>query len=278
MTLPPATSESLVLVTGAASGIGRALAAELASRGYPLALADIQKDRLGHVADELAERYHVSVDVHHTDLASDADRENLVAAVRAGERTLVAVCNNAGIATIGPLCHMPYASSERMVRVNAEAVHHLTLALLPDLLAKGRGSILNVASMGGHLPVPNAATYAATKAFVLSLSEALHTELRGTGVTVSALCPVGVATDIRNSPGVGNAHRLIPPFLWGSPQMVAQTAVDGMISGKRVIVPGRLERAVITPLGRYTPHWLSLRTLHTAITMGRRLAGPTDGH
>ncbi|HWT22752.1 MAG TPA: SDR family oxidoreductase, partial [Solirubrobacteraceae bacterium] len=189
MALPPPTIDSTVVVTGASAGIGAELARELAERAYNLVLVARRAEPLDALAGELRLTHGVHVDVEPVDLADAPARVALVARLEAGEREVVGVCNDAGFGSIGRFADLPLEREQDIVRVNVEALHHLTGAFLPRMVEQGIGAILNVASTAAFQPLPGFATYAASKAFVQSFSEAVHAELAGTGVSVTCLSP-----------------------------------------------------------------------------------------
>ena len=255
MSLPAPAPGTAVLVTGAANGIGAELARALSERGHDLFLVDRQRDRLAEVAGSIE---GVQVTTRVCDLTKDSQRGALVAAVRDDGRRLVGLCNNAGIASYGRFHELPYERELEMVRVNVVAVHHLTGSFLGAMVRHREGAILNVASLAANQPIPTLATYAASKAFVHSFSEALHAELRGTGVSVTSLCPGGTATEIINTPGAEQAARLVPDWVWASAEGVARAGVRGMERGRRTVVPGLANRIIAAPAGRFVPRSVGL--------------------
>jgi len=270
VSLPKPGAGELVIVTGAASGIGTELARGLARRGYGLLLVDILGDELEVVADELRFEHGVEVETMVCDLTVNARRNELIARAANGDRVLTGLCNNAGIMSYGPFHELPYKRERAMVELNSTAVHHLCGALLPDMVERGRGAILNTASMAANQPLPNAATYAATKAFVHSFSEALHTELRGTGVSVTSLQPNATATKLPENAGLADEAIAIPGFLWASPEAVAEAGIDGMLNGRRAVTPGIVNRLALGPAGRYLPRGIGLPALRAAVEARRR--------
>src|SRR5918995_207369 len=189
MALPPPTIDTTVLVTGASAGIGSELARELARRNYNLVLLARRADRLRELAEELRLTHGVHADIEPCDLTDVSERRSLIERLRAGERAVAGVCNNAGFGTVATLLESDLEREQQVVRLNVEAVHHLTGAFLPQMVERGAGAVLNVASTAAFQPLPGFATYAASKAFVQSFSEAVHAELGGTGVSVTCLCP-----------------------------------------------------------------------------------------
>jgi short-subunit dehydrogenase len=144
-----------------------------------------------------------------------------------------------------------------MVRVNVETVVDLSGRYLPQMVDRGRGAVINVASTAAFQPLPGSATYAATKAFVLSYSEALHQEVKGRGVTVTAICPGPVRTEFPQAAGIERAEEGTPGFVWMSAEDLAEEAVKAAAAGKRAVVPGRLNYAG-SVLGRHVPRKLVL--------------------
>jgi len=144
-----------------------------------------------------------------------------------------------------------------MVRLNVEAVVDLTSRFLPGMVQRGRGSVINIASTSAFQPLPGAAVYAAGKAFVLSFSEAIRTELRGTGVTVTAVCPGPVKTEFTDAAGMSGIEDTTPDAFWMSAETIARHAVDGAAADKRVVVPGALNRAGALA-GQHSPRALAL--------------------
>ena len=167
--------------------------------------------------------------------------------------------NNAGFGTGGAVHESDRAAEVAMIRTNVEALADLTYAYLPQMVKRGSGAILNVASTAAFQPLPGSATYAATKAFVLSLTNAMHEELRGTGVTATALCPGPVRTEFVDIISEGDHETVgsMPSFLWGTAEETAKAGVEGMLRGRRVVVPGRINQ--LTALaGTHTPRQVLL--------------------
>jgi short-subunit dehydrogenase len=262
MSLPRPAPGSFVLVTGAASGIGTELARQLGAIGYDLVLADRDAGGLELVADEVRQASNVEVTTHKSDLTSERARGSLIKAVREHPGQLVGLCNNAGIASLGRFHEIPLQREREMVGVNAVAVHHLMGELLPVLVENGEGAVLNTASLAANQPLPHLATYAATKAFVHTLSEAVHAELAGTGVSCTSLCPGATATNLVNIPGMEGQADILPDAVWASPRGVARAGIEGMRKGRRAVVPGVANRAIIAPIGRHVPRSLGLPAVH----------------
>jgi len=194
VSLPDPTPSSAALVTGASAGIGSAIARELAARGHGLLLVARRKERLSALADELASDHGVRAEALACDLGKPGPRARLPARIeKLGLRVEVLV-NNAGFATGGPFYESDPERELEQVRVLVEAVVALTSAFLPAMVQRRRGAVLNVASTAGMQPMPYSAGYSAAKAYALTFSEAIHQEVRGRGVTVTALGPGLVQT------------------------------------------------------------------------------------
>lgn len=257
MSLPDPDCGSVV-VTGASSGIGDAIARGLARRGYPLVLVARRQARLEELAAELRDTCSVPADVLPLDL-TDADARSTLARHLEGA-VIAALVNSAGFGTNGVFHTLPSARLADEVTVNALALMELTRAALPGMIERGGGAILNVASIAAFQPVPGAAVYAATKAFVQTFSEAVHEELRGTGVSCTALSPGPVPTEWWDIAGGAAAVQGMAAL---SPEAVAEAAIVAMLGGKRSVVPGLLPK-VAGFGGRFSPRALLLPTLRIA--------------
>ncbi len=257
MALPPPTIDATVLVTGASAGIGSELARELARRGHNVVLCARRADRLHALAEELRLSHGVHADVEPCDLIDADARHALVARLADGERAIAGVCNNAGFGTVANLLDAGVEREQRVVALNVDAVHHLTGAFLEPMVAAGAGAILNVASTAAFQPLPGFATYAASKAFVQSFSEAVHAELAGTGVSVTCLCPGFTRTEFEEHAQAGEQAARLPGILWQDPARVARAGVEGMIAGRRTVVPGLHNRASALG-GRFAPRSILL--------------------
>ncbi|WP_320671186.1 SDR family NAD(P)-dependent oxidoreductase [Patulibacter defluvii] len=263
MSLPAPSAGTMVLVTGAASGIGEQLARQLAGRGHGLLLVDRQAAAVEALAAELDGPVRVEAAV--CDLTVAAQRDRLIARVQQDERALVGLCNNAGIMLVGAALEIPLDADRAQVAVNAVAVHHLALALAPLMVRRGEGAILNTASLAANQPLPGLATYAASKAFVHTLSEALHAELRGSGVSCTSLCPGATDTHLIDTDNGQRAARWVPGALWAQPAFVAACGIEGMVKGRRTVVPGLANRALLAPLGRYVPRKAGLPVIRGTV-------------
>lgn len=258
MALPPPLKESPVVITGASSGIGEALAKEFAARGYSLILVARRVDKLELLAATLSEKYQVEVSLRPCDLANREERTRFRKEL---EKTSISIlCNNAGFATFGRL-HQLNADREREeTEVNVVAVQDLTLAVLPNMIQRKSGAILIVGSTSGHQPTPANATYAATKAFANSFAESLHSELNGTGVTCTLLAPGPTITGFNEVAGISKIDGMGGSFVWVTAERVAKEAIQGMECNRRIVIPGLVAQAQ-TLGGRYTPRVILLPIL-----------------
>src|SRR5215213_9432857 len=257
MALPPPDPDNTVVVTGASAGIGTELARQLAHRSYNVVLVARRADRLAALAEELRLTHAIDAAVETCDLTDADARRALVARLDAGERAVAGVCNNAGFGTVATLLKSDLEREQQVVRLNVEAVHHLTGAFLQPMVDRGAGAVLNVASTAAFQPLPGFATYAASKAFVQSFSEAVHSELSGTGVSVTALCPGFTRTEFDQAAGAEEEASKLPGFTWMESGEVARQAIEGMLAGRRTVVPGVINKVVSTS-GRYTPRTVLL--------------------
>jgi short-subunit dehydrogenase len=261
MSLPEPQPSSAALVTGASSGIGAEIARQLAARGHGLVLVARRKERLDQLATELRAANGVRTETLDCDLAQPASRDQLPGRVEALGLEIEILVNNAGFATGGPFHESDPARELDQVRVLVEAPVALTSAFLPGMVQRGRGAILNLSSTGGMQPLPYSAGYSAAKAYVLTFSEALHQEVRGAGVTVTALAPGPVETDFWGAAGWHAAGRsfeeAVPRQAWVSASQAAVAGVRGLQDGSRVVIPGMQIRAMMLA-ARYVPNAVKL--------------------
>jgi uncharacterized protein len=259
MALPPPDPGTTCLITGASSGIGAEIARELAARGLGVTLVARRDERLHELAEELAAAHGIEAEVVAGDVSTERKRARLVNEIEQRGLTVEVLVNNAGFGSGGRFTSLDAETEASMVRTNCEAVAALTGRYLPEMEQRGRGAVLNVASLIAFQPVPFQATYGATKAFVLSFTDALHEEMRGRGVTVTAVCPGPVRTEFGEQGGFGGADEKIPGPLWLEADKVARDAVRALENGDRITVPGagnqlaalwgqHLPRSVLLPL------------------------------
>jgi hypothetical protein len=240
----------LALVTGASAGLGLDMVRILAERDWDVVLTARSHDTLEAVAGELREEYGVRGYVFAHDLSLPGEVDRLVEGVRSLKRPLDLLVNNAGFGQYGPWLEQDAEGEADQIRLNVEALTRLTRALTPNMVRRGRGGVLNVASTAAFQPGPLMAVYYATKAYVLSFSEALYHELRDTGVAVTCLCPGPTSTDFQDRAGMG-ASRLFQAGVMAS-RPVAQAGIDGVLRGRRLVIPG-WRNAVGAVLVRFVP-------------------------
>jgi short-subunit dehydrogenase len=231
-------------VTGASSGIGREIAVQLADAGTDLVLVARDGERLAALADSLRSDTGVDVEVLAADLSAPVARAAVERRLASAEAPVDLLVNNAGFGTSGPFAELPVGREEQQVQLNVVAVQRLTSAVLAGMLERGSGTILNVASIAAFLPAAESATYGATKAFVRSFSDALHDELAGTGVSVTASMPGFTRTEFQERSGWDEQSN-VPSFAWLSAEQVARDSLAGAAAGRARVVPGAGYKALV---------------------------------
>ncbi len=246
------------LITGASSGIGLELASVAAHDRHDLVLVARNREKLESIGRGLAEEYGVRVSVIAKDLADPAGPAALSRELAERGIALDVLVNNAGVGVYGRFAQTSLDKELEMIQINLVALTHLTKLFLTGMLERRRGRILNVASTAAFQPGPIMAVYYATKAYVLSFSEALANEVAGTGVTVTALCPGPTRTEFQSRAGFQPIPLLRSPLVTAT-SVVARAGWRGMKRGKRVVVPGLANRILVQAV-RATP-----RRLGTAV-------------
>jgi uncharacterized protein len=232
----------VTVITGASAGIGVALAREFARHGHELALVARREDRLNELADEIAAAGAPKPVVITADLSASGAAQRIGEALAAAGAEPQYVVNNAGFGLIGQAAGRNRAELLTMIDVNVRALTELSLAFV-DSLTRHKGGLLNVGSMAGFLPGPGMAVYYASKAFVLSFSEALHSELAPRGVKVCVLCPGPVPTEFAKVAGLKEG--LAPGLMTQSAEDVAAAGYRGLMANKRTVVPGLVNKLVV---------------------------------
>lgn len=229
-----------VLITGASAGIGREFARQLAGRARSMILVARREDRLVELRDELQQQHpNISIELRSNDLADVGQLNELMQWLDRETIDVDLLVNNAGLGDSGVFASSDPIRDEQMILVNVFALTLLTRHLLPRMIAKGRGGILNVSSTAGFLPLPGSAVYAATKAYVTSFSEALRAEVRGTGVSVCALCPGPVETEFQQvAKREGGEGEIGPNFLRVPVEQVVHDALAALQADRPVVIPG----------------------------------------
>ncbi|MEA2465984.1 MAG: uncharacterized protein QOJ57_110 [Thermoleophilaceae bacterium] len=254
-------------MTGASSGIGADIARELAKRGHGVTLVARREDRLKTLAEELG-KAGVRVEVVACDVADPDARAQMVDTINRRGLDVEVLVNNAGYGSGGLFVELDADSEVAMVRVNCEAVVALCHQYLPGMVERGRGAVLNVGSTAGEQPLPRQATYSASKAFVNTFSDALHSEMHGKGVTVTSLRPGPVKTEFGDVAGISEELFSAPDFTIKSSEHVAAAAVEGLEKGKRTVAPGMAAKAA-TIGGRITPRTVLLPLLRRQYPVGK---------
>ncbi len=239
MTFPYQTA----LITGASSGIGEAFAETLAAKGCDLVLVARSADKLQALAQRLSGEHGRRVEVLVADLATLSPGAALKKATDTRGLKIDLLVNNAGFGTKGRFETLDPQREQQELLLNAGAVVDLSRAYLPDMLAAGRGAIVNLASMAAFQPLPYMAVYGASKVFVWSFTDALWAETRGRGVHVMAVCPGPVETPFFEATGVEGLRDTVPNASVVSPQLVVNEALKGLLGRKRLVVPGNLSYA-----------------------------------
>jgi short-subunit dehydrogenase len=258
MALPLPENGHAAIVTGASSGIGEQFARVLSRLGYQVVLVARSADRLDELAGRLGPQAH-PLPADLSDRITKAGLPDRVAALGLIPDILI---NNAGFTTLGLVAKSVPEQELNLVEVDVAAVVDLCSRFLPGMVDRHRGAVLNVASMAAFGPLPGQAAYGAAKAFVLSYTHSLRGELRGTGVTATALCPGPVDTGFGEAAGFTKeeADSALPRIMWIPVDQVAQAGIDGLAAGKAVVVPGRVNR-VVSAFFRVAPPELLLPVL-----------------
>ena len=273
-------SETFTVITGASQGLGKAFAEECAIRGRALVLAALPDTGLVEVARWIERVHGVRVHALEVDLAADDGPARLARFVEENGLAVDALVNNAGVGFNGRFGESEPGHNETTIRLNMLAVVALTHRLLPALRRQGRAHVLNVASLAAFFPMPWLPVYSSSKSFVFAFSLALREELRGTGVSVSVVCPNGIRTN-RGARELIARQGLAGRLTCQYPEQVARAALRGMLAGRAVIVPGRVNRFIrvasgLVPrsvaMGVITRRWNAeaLRTNGGAHTTGDR--------
>lgn len=241
------------LVTGASSGIGEAMVRLLGAAGVPQVIVARRTDRLDELAAQLP-----SVEVLSADLATAAGVATVAARIADTDRPIDLVVNNAGFGTSGAFYELDAARLGEEVALNVQALTQLSHAALSVMVPRRRGFLLNVSSVVSFQPAPKLAVYAATKAYVTSLTESLHEEARGTGVKVTALCPGLTRTEFQSVSSTEAYATNYPGFAWLSAEEVARDGLDAVAKGRALEIPGVLYKAIAVAAG-VTPRGISRR-------------------
>jgi uncharacterized protein len=250
MPVPAPSPDARAVVTGASQNIGAALATELAARGHHLVITARRKEVLAGLATALTDRYGVTVEVRAADLADPESRGQLCDEL--ASRNVSILCANAGTSTFGPVANLDLQGQRDQVQLNVLGVHDLVVALLPGMVQRRAGGILISGSVAGNSPVPNNATYAASKAFVNTFGESLRGEVKSLGINVTVLAPGPVRTNLPDPSQQALVEKLIPDFLFISTEYTAKMSLNGLARNKMRVVPGVTSKAMSVASG-YAP-------------------------
>jgi short-subunit dehydrogenase len=276
MTLPSGASspQPVALITGGSAGIGLAIAREFAAHGHGVFLIARLQERLQAAAGELERDYGIRVFTLALDVTAPDAVPRIAKALTSSGLEVAYLVNNAGRWLSASLAESTDQDLEVLFATNVVVAHRLTRSMLPAMIARGRGAILNVGSLAGVAPCPGFALYGASKAFLRDATLALRHELKGTGITVSLLAPGVVRTDFFGSGSAVSSSRWLS-WLLSSPQTVARAAYRGMLSGQALIVPGLIWRLVWFG-ARLLPSRLSAHLI--ALVSARLGSATTAGH
>jgi uncharacterized protein len=245
-----------VLITGASSGIGEAFADVFAAEGFDLVLTARRADRLAAVAERIRRSYGRAVEVLVADLEDRDACARLYSEIAQRGITIDALVNNAGYGVPGAYAASPWERHDAMLQVMVVAVAELTHRLLPDMIERGYGRVINVASLAALVPAPPGHTlYAASKALLVKFSESLAGEVRRHGVHVTALCPGFTLSEFHDVTGTRDTVSRLPSWLWMGAAQVAREGFDAVMAGTPLYVPGRINRAIAGG-ARHMPEWL----------------------
>ena len=242
MSFPSPSHDSYALITGASQGIGEAMARDFAKAGYNLIVVARRKDVLEALAAELEQAHGVEVIVAAHDLSVAEDVDELLALID-GYRVSICV-NSAGIASFGPFMEQDWNYETNQFNLNATAVFRITKAVLDQMVPRGEGALCNVGSAAGNVPIPNNATYVFTKAGVNAFTEALHYELKKTGVHCTLLAPGPVRDAVVPEEEQSIVDKVVPDFLWTTYESCSAETIEAMMKNRRRITPGPLSKAM----------------------------------
>lgn len=253
---------SHALVTGASSGIGESISHKLGKAGVGMVLVARREDRLRAIAAK-----YPNVEVLVADLTTEAGVNAVLDRLRDAQRPVIdLVVNNAGFGTSGPFTAADPDRLSREISLNINALTRISHEAVRQMQPRGRGYLLNVSSIASFQPGPDLAVYAATKAFVTSLTEALHEELRGSGIRVTALCPGLTHTEFQSISNTSGLESKFPEFAWMSAEDVARDGLRAVADGRAICVPGLVNKS-LAAVSTFTPRGLARRIAGLATRM-----------
>ena len=239
------TKENYTLITGASSGIGKAMAWYCGSLGMNLILVSLPFEKLDEVAAQIAEKHKVKTRYFETDLSQLASAEEVFVWTQEEGLDVNILVNNAGVAGASVFENCDHKYIDDRILLNVRALVMLSRLFIPELRKHEQSYILNVASMAAFFPIPYKSLYSSSKAFVLYFSRSVRCELKGTGISVSVVCPNGVRTNLTTNDRI-NSHGFIGRITELSADEVARKGIDGMLKGKEVIIPGEINYFLLT--------------------------------
>jgi short-subunit dehydrogenase len=260
-TRPNTNLQKTVLITGAANGIGYQLAYIFAQNNYNMVLVDKNSDKLAEMLDIFPEKFHVHVRTIVKDLSESTAPTEIYLELQQANIKIDVLVNNAGFGTYGKFAETSLDEELKMLQVNLVCLTHLTKLFLQDMVAQGHGKILNVASVAAFQPGPLMAVYFATKAYVLSFSEAIANELEGTGVSITALCPGPTATQFQRTAKMENSKIAYVKTLMDT-QTVALMGYQGLMENKTIVIPG-IKNKILAESIRFTPRKLVTKVVRS---------------
>jgi len=256
VSLPEPSAQSIALVTGASSGIGEQFARQLTERGYRVALVARRKERLSELAEQLGGSDRAIAIA--ADLTEESDRDRLAAELDQHGGPVEILVNNAGYGVYQPFVQSSREQELGQLRLLVEAVVDLMARYLPGMVERGRGAIINMSSTAGLQALPYSAGYSAAKAHVLTLSEAVHAEVKDQGVTVTAVCPGPVPSGFQEANDAGYFAERLPKFTFVTPERVAKDAIRAAERGRISVIPGGPQVRLAFGPNRRMPRWLVL--------------------
>ncbi|MGH2906107.1 MAG: SDR family NAD(P)-dependent oxidoreductase [Solirubrobacterales bacterium] len=267
MSIPIPSTNGTCLITGASSGIGSEFARQMAERGYNVTLAARRGDRLTELAAEIERDHGVRAHAVTCDVTDATQRAQMLADVAERGEQVEILINNAGAGTDGLFWEHSTEEQVAQIELNAVSLTALTHMVLPAMIERGAGAILNVASTAGMQPMPRQSVYAATKSFVISFSQGVNKELQGTGVSITVLCPGPTKTEFFGERQAG-LEKDSPGFVWQTAADCAKAGLDGMFKRKRVVVPKALNK-VGAVSAKHSPTSMTLEVLDRFWPIGK---------
>jgi uncharacterized protein len=256
VSLPEPSAESIALVTGASSGIGEQFARQLSERGHRVALVARREEQLSKLSGELGGPERAVV--IPADLTVEAERDRVAQRIeQLGARVEILV-NNAGHGVYQPFAESGREAELRQLHLLVEAPVDLMARYLPGMVERGRGAVINMSSSAGLQPLPFNAGYSAAKAHLLFLSEAVHTEVKNSGVTITAVCPGPVPSGFQEASDAGYFAERLPKFTFVSPERVARDALRAAERGEISVIPGGPQVRLAFGPNRRMPRWMVL--------------------